>query len=139
MFDAVNAYVAMRLLWDLDQNIDTMRNQLKRLGFSYDWQREIATCRPEYYRWEQWLFLKMYEKGMAYRKESDVNWCETCQTVLANEQVVGLTETLRAMAEIKIAAQQHLSFSQTVESQGQRLSSKASEISSLVARFKTDK
>jgi len=69
------------------ENIDAMRDQLKRLGFSYDWDREIATCRPEYYRWEQWLFIKMYEKGMAYRKESFVNWCETCQTVLANEQV----------------------------------------------------
>ncbi len=68
-------------------NIDAMRAQLKRMGFSYDWQRELATCRPEYYRWEQWLFLKMYEKGMAYRKESFVNWCEDCQTVLANEQV----------------------------------------------------
>ncbi|UCF91099.1 MAG: leucine--tRNA ligase [Desulfobacterales bacterium] len=68
-------------------NIDAMRAQLKRLGFSYDWDREIATCRPEYYRWEQWLFLKMYEKGMAYRKESHVNWCDACQTVLANEQV----------------------------------------------------
>jgi leucyl-tRNA synthetase len=68
-------------------NIDAMRAQLKRLGFSYDWEREIATCKPEYYRWEQWLFLKMYEKGLAYRKESFVNWCETCQTVLANEQV----------------------------------------------------
>ncbi|MFP4421532.1 MAG: class I tRNA ligase family protein, partial [Desulfococcaceae bacterium] len=67
------------------ENIDAMRDQLKRLGFSYDWDREIATCRPEYYRWEQWLFLKMYERGMAYRKESFVNWCETCQTVLANE------------------------------------------------------
>ena len=69
------------------ENIDTMRAQLKRLGFSYDWEREIATCRPEYYRWEQWLFLKMAEKGMAYRKESFVNWCQSCQTVLANEQV----------------------------------------------------
>ena len=69
------------------ENIDTMRAQLKRLGFSYDWHRELATCRPEYYRWEQWLFLKMVEKGMAYRKESFVNWCEPCQTVLANEQV----------------------------------------------------
>jgi leucyl-tRNA synthetase len=68
-------------------NIDAMRAQLKRLGFSYDWDREIATCRPEYYRWEQWLFLKMYAEGMAYRKESFVNWCEPCQTVLANEQV----------------------------------------------------
>ncbi len=69
------------------ENIAYMRNQLKQLGFSYDWDREIATCTPEYYRWEQWLFIKMYEKGMAYRKESYVNWCETCTTVLANEQV----------------------------------------------------
>ncbi len=69
------------------ENIDTMRSQLKRMGFSYDWGREIATCRPDYYRWEQWLFLKMYEQGMAYRKESFVNWCDPCQTVLANEQV----------------------------------------------------
>jgi leucyl-tRNA synthetase len=68
-------------------NIDAMRSQLKRMGFSYDWDREFATCRPEYYRWEQWLFLKMHERGMAYRKESFVNWCESCQTVLANEQV----------------------------------------------------
>ncbi len=69
------------------ENIRYMREQLKKMGFSYDWDREIATCRPEYYRWEQWLFLKMLEKGMAYRKESYVNWCEKCQTVLANEQV----------------------------------------------------
>ncbi|CCK80425.1 leucine--tRNA ligase [Desulfobacula toluolica] len=68
-------------------NISAMRAQLKKMGFSYDWDREIATCRPEYYKWEQWLFLKMLEKGMAYRKESYVNWCEKCQTVLANEQV----------------------------------------------------
>ncbi len=68
-------------------NIATMRDQLKRLGFSYDWDRELATCSPDYYRWEQWLFLKMYEEGLAYRKESFVNWCKTCQTVLANEQV----------------------------------------------------
>ncbi|MBU4344205.1 MAG: leucine--tRNA ligase [Desulfobacteraceae bacterium] len=72
--------------WTYD-NVDSMRSQLKRIGFSYDWDREIATCKPEYYRWEQWLFLKMYEKGMAYRKESFVNWCNTCRTVLANEQV----------------------------------------------------
>ncbi|MGD9022907.1 MAG: leucine--tRNA ligase [Deltaproteobacteria bacterium] len=69
------------------QNIDTMRSQLKRLGFSYDWDRELATCKPEYYRWEQWLFVKMYEKGMVYRKKASVNWCKKCQTVLANEQV----------------------------------------------------
>jgi leucyl-tRNA synthetase len=69
------------------QNIDTMRAQLQRLGFSYDWDRELATCKPEYYHWEQWLFVKMYEKGMVYRKKASVNWCEDCQTVLANEQV----------------------------------------------------
>jgi leucyl-tRNA synthetase len=72
--------------WTYD-NIATMRKQLKRMGFSYDWDREFATCTPEYYRWEQWLFLKMYARGMAYRKESFVNWCDPCQTVLANEQV----------------------------------------------------
>jgi leucyl-tRNA synthetase len=72
--------------WTYD-NIDAMRSELKRLGFSYDWDREITTCTPEYYRWEQWVFLKMYEKDMAYRKESYVNWCNDCQTVLANEQV----------------------------------------------------
>jgi leucyl-tRNA synthetase len=69
------------------ENIDAMRAQLKQMGFSYDWDREIATCHPKYYHWEQWLFLQMYEKGMVYRKESFVNWCEPCQTVLANEQV----------------------------------------------------
>ncbi len=72
--------------WTYD-NIRAMKKELKRMGFSYDWHREIATCRPEYYKWEQWLFLKMLEKGMAYRKESYVNWCQKCQTVLANEQV----------------------------------------------------
>src|SRR6184192_2532130 len=68
--------------------IDRMREQLKRIGFSYDWRREIATCLPEYYRWNQWFFLKMYERGLAYRKNSRVNWCPQCATVLANEQVV---------------------------------------------------
>ncbi len=72
--------------WTYD-NISAMRAQLKKMGFSYDWDREIATCRPEYYKWEQWLFIQMLKKGMAYRKESYVNWCEKCQTVLANEQV----------------------------------------------------
>ena len=69
------------------ENIDTMRGQLKQIGFSYDWKREIATCQSDYYRWEQWLFIKMFENDMVYRKESYVNWCEPCQTVLANEQV----------------------------------------------------
>ena len=69
-------------------NIDTMREQLKGLGFSYDWSREIATSSPEYYKWTQWLFLQFYKKGMAYKKKSSVNWCPSCETVLANEQVV---------------------------------------------------
>ncbi len=69
------------------ENIDYMRRQLKRLGFGYDWRREIATCSVDYYRWEQWMFLKMYEKGLVYRKSSPVNFCPKCQTVLANEQV----------------------------------------------------
>ncbi len=69
-------------------NIATMKGQLKRLGFSYDWDREIATCTPAYYHWNQWFFLKMYDRGLAYRKKSRVNWCPQCATVLANEQVV---------------------------------------------------
>ena len=69
------------------ENIDAMKTQLKRMGFSYDWDRELATCDPEYYRWEQLVFIEMYEKGLAYRKKTHVNWCEKCQTVLANEQV----------------------------------------------------
>jgi len=69
------------------QNIDHMKSQLKRMGFSYDWDRELATCDPSYYRWEQLVFLKMYEKGLAYKKKTHVNWCEACQTVLAKEQV----------------------------------------------------
>ncbi len=69
------------------RNIDEMRAQLQRMGFSYDWDRELATCDPDYYRWEQVFFLKMLEKDLVYKKKSQVNWCETCQTVLANEQV----------------------------------------------------
>jgi leucyl-tRNA synthetase len=74
--------------WTL-RNIAHMKSQMKRLGFSYDWSREVATCLPEYYRWNQWFFLKLYEKGLVYRKNSKVNWCPECATVLANEQVVG--------------------------------------------------
>ncbi len=73
--------------WTLD-NIAHMKGQLQRLGISYAWEREIATCLPEYYRWNQWLFTRMFERGLAFRKRSLVNWCETDQTVLANEQVV---------------------------------------------------
>lgn len=69
-------------------NIQQMKAVCKRFGFSYDWRREISTCEPEYYRWNQWLFLRMFERGLAYRKLSKVNWCPQCQTVLANEQVV---------------------------------------------------
>ncbi|MDF2868248.1 MAG: leuS, partial [Gammaproteobacteria bacterium] len=70
------------------ENIVHMRNQFKRLGFAYDWRREIATCDPQYYRWEQWLFTKLYEKGLVYKKLSEVNWDPVDQTVLANEQVI---------------------------------------------------
>ena len=70
------------------ENINGMRMQIQRLGFSYDWDREITTCQPEYYRWNQWCFLKFLERGLVYRKKSQVNWCNSCQTVLANEQVV---------------------------------------------------
>ena len=70
------------------ENIDYMKNQLQRMGFSYDWDRELATCDPDYYKWEQLFFIKMYKKGLIYRKMTTVNWCESCQTVLANEQVI---------------------------------------------------
>jgi leucyl-tRNA synthetase len=70
------------------KNIDLIRNDLKRLGYSYDWSREISTCEPEYYRWTQWFFLKMYERGLAYKADAATNWCPSCSTVLANEQVL---------------------------------------------------
>src|ERR1035438_8151479 len=74
--------------WTL-ANIAAMKVQMKRLGFAYDWSREVTTCLPDYYRWNQWFFLKLYAAGLAYRKKSKVNWCPQCCTVLANEQVVG--------------------------------------------------
>lgn len=69
-------------------NIDNMRRQLKELGISYDWDKEVATCHPDYYKWTQWMFLQLYKNGLAYKKKSFVNWCPSCATVLANEQVV---------------------------------------------------
>src|SRR6266852_4124995 len=83
---AISAKVPPRE-WTL-RNIANMKAQMKRLGFAYDWSREVTTCFPEYYRWNQWFFLKFHEKGLAYRKKSKVNWCPKCCTVLANEQVV---------------------------------------------------
>jgi len=70
------------------ENIEYMKSQLKQLGFGYDWSRELATCKPEYYKWEQWFFTRLYEKGMVYKKTAAVNWCPNDQTVLANEQVI---------------------------------------------------
>src|SRR5215467_2456449 len=73
--------------WTL-HNITAMKGQMQRIGFAYDWSKELATCLPDYYRWNQWFFLKLYEKGLAYRKSAKVNWCPECATVLANEQVL---------------------------------------------------
>ncbi len=73
--------------WTLN-NIRVMKEQFKRWGILYDWSKEVASCKPDYYRWNQWLFLRMFEKGLAYKKRAPVNWCPSCQTVLANEQVV---------------------------------------------------
>lgn len=69
-------------------NMDEMTRQFKEMGLSYDWDRNLATCDPEYYRWMQWIFIQFYNKGLAYKKDNPVNWCPSCQTVLANEQVV---------------------------------------------------
>jgi leucyl-tRNA synthetase len=73
--------------WTL-QNVAAMKRQMNRIGFSYDWRNEVTTCFPEYYRWNQWFFIRMFERGLAYRKKSKVNWCPECATVLANEQVI---------------------------------------------------
>src|SRR3990167_11241049 len=70
-----------------NRNAKTFKQQLKQIGFSYDWSREVDTSSPEYYKWTQWLFLKLYEQGLAYKRLAPVNWCPSCQTVLANEQV----------------------------------------------------
>ena len=71
------------------QNIDRFKSQLKSLGLSFDWNREINTTDPNYYKWTQWIFLQMFKKGLAYKKEMSVNWCSSCKCVLANEGVVG--------------------------------------------------
>ena len=87
---AENAAIKNRIhpaTWTLD-NIAFMKKQMQRLGFHYDWSREVTTCLPEYYRWNQWFFLQMYERGLVYKKYGSVNWCNVCQTVLANEQVI---------------------------------------------------
>lgn len=87
--------------WTL-KNIASMQCQLKAIGLSYDWEREVTTCHPDYYRWTQWLFLQLYHRGLAYRQQSAVNWCPSCATVLANEQVVnGLCERCDAPVEKK--------------------------------------
>lgn len=84
------------------ENIEFMRRQLKQLGISYDWRREIASCNPDYYKWTQWLFLRFYERGLAYRKRASVNWCPDCATVLANEQVIqGLCERCDSVVETR--------------------------------------
>jgi leucyl-tRNA synthetase len=86
--------------WTME-NINIMRQQLKQLGFSYDWRREIATCHPGYYKWTQWLFLQLYYRGLAYKKKSAVNWCPSCATVLANEQVIGAGICERCKTEVE--------------------------------------
>ncbi|MBN1632473.1 MAG: leucine--tRNA ligase [Thermoleophilia bacterium] len=89
-----------------EEAIATINRQLRRLGVSIDWTREVVTCRPEYYKWTQWLFLQFYKKGLAYKKEAPVNWCPSCQTVLANEQVIdGTCERCDSAVEAKKLSQ----------------------------------
>jgi len=91
--------------WTLE-NINNMRSQLKSMGISYDWDREVASCLPDYYKWTQWLFLQLYKNGLAYKKKAGVNWCPSCATVLANEQVVdGACERCEALVEKKALEQ----------------------------------
>ena len=91
--------------WSLD-NIENMRRQLKSMGISYDWDREVASCLPDYYHWTEWLFLQLYKNGLAYKKKAQVNWCPSCATVLANEQVVdGACERCDAVVEKKALEQ----------------------------------
>ena len=92
-----------------DSNIAEMHRQLQGLGFSYDWDREVATCKEDYYRWMQWIFIQFYNKGLAYKKDNPVNWCPSCQTVLANEQVVdGVCERCKTPVTKKHLSQWYL-------------------------------
>lgn len=92
-----------------EQNTREMEDQLDKLGFSYDWDREVSTCRPDYYRWMQWIFIQFYKKGLAYKKENPVNWCPSCKTVLANEQVVnGECERCKSIVGKKNLSQWYL-------------------------------
>src|SRR3989338_1076500 len=82
--------------------MERMREQIQKAGWGYDWRREVATSYPDYYRWTQWLFLEFYKKGLAFKKYAPVNWCPSCQTVLANEQVIdGRCERCNAIVEQK--------------------------------------
>ncbi len=96
--------------WD---NIAEMRTQLNRLGLSYDWNKEVQTCNPDYYKWMQWIFIQFYKKGLAYKKENPVNWCPSCQTVLANEQVVnGCCERCGTLVGKKSLSQWYLKITE---------------------------
>ena len=91
-------------------------NQLKELGLSYDWDREVATCHPDYYKWMQWIFIQFYKRGLAYKKENPVNWCPSCQTVLANEQVVdGCCERCKTPVGKKNLSQWYLKITDYAE------------------------
>ena len=88
------------------KNIETMKKQLEEMGGNYDWDYSVETCMPDYYKWTQWLFTKLYEAGLAYKKEAPVNWCDSCKTVLANEQVIdGACERCGTAVEKKKLAQ----------------------------------
>lgn len=102
-------------IWTWD-NINEMRKQLKELGLSYDWDREVATCHPDYYRWMQWIFIQFYKRRLAYKKENPVNWCPSCQTVLANEQVVeGCCERCKTPVGKKNLSQWYLKITDYAE------------------------
>ncbi len=102
-----------RYTWD---NIALLKRDLRRLGYSYDWDRELATCSPDYYKWTQWLFLKFYENGLAYKAEAKANWCPSCRTVLANEQVInGYCERCDTLVEKKLLDQWFLKITDYAE------------------------